>query len=203
MLPRLSRSMIVMNSTPHKVKCSLLFSSHTLTPSFHSVMKSSTNGSKYTSISFSGYFGPWISKGIIRYVLFIHSHGGMLYIQRVTGQVLCLLLTILKGFTASVLNPNLMFLISLAKVLYLELIALHCEPSAGCISFSSTKQSLACHLISLAVSAFANHLFKRGIIGKYHTTFLGGLLFLSPFIIVADKHLYQEVLHTGHESKSL
>ena len=144
MLPRLSRSMIVMNSTPHKVKCSLLYSSHTLTPSFHSVMKSSTSGSKYTSISFSGYFGPWISKAIIRYILFIHSHGRMLYIQTVMGQVLCLLLTILKGYIPSVLNPNLMFLISLAKVLYLELIALHCEPSAGCLSFPSTKRSSAC-----------------------------------------------------------
>jgi hypothetical protein len=55
----------------------------------------------------------------------------------------------------------------------------------------------------LAISAFANHLFKRGIIGKYHTTFMGGLLFMSPFTTVPEEHLYQEALHTGHESKSL
>ena len=135
MLPRLSRSMIVMNSTPHKVKCSLLYSSHTLTPSFHSVMKSSTNGSKYTSISFSGYFGPWISKGIIRYILFIHSHGRMLYIQTVMGQVLCLLLTILKGFIPSVLSANLIFLASSPNSFgNLALKLFHCLPSEGCRS---------------------------------------------------------------------
>jgi hypothetical protein len=160
MLPRLVRSLIVTNNNPRIVKCSRLYLSHTLTPSFYIIMRSSTHGSKYTSISFPGCFGPWINNGIIRYVLYMHSHGGILYIQRVTSQVLCLLLTILKGFIPLVLNPNLMFLISFANVLYLELTALHCEPSARCLSFPSTKQSPAWHLISLAVSEFTNHLFK-------------------------------------------
>ena len=40
---------------------------------------------------------------------FMQSHGGRLYVQRVTGQVLWPLLISPKGFMSSVLKPNLCF----------------------------------------------------------------------------------------------
>lgn len=107
--------------------------------------------------------------------------------HKVTGQVLCFLLTMLKGLIPSVLNPNLTFLISLENdFLYPKLIALHYDASVGCLTFPSFKRCSACHLISFVVFSFANNLFKNGIIGKYRTTFSGGLLFLSPIIALVD-----------------
>jgi hypothetical protein len=60
-------------------------------------------------------FGPGISTDIMMNFCFMQSHGGRLYIHRVTGQVLWLLLISLKPFMPSVLKVNLMFLASSAK----------------------------------------------------------------------------------------
>src|SRR6266498_4722980 len=92
------------------VKHSCLNSSHTSSPSFHSFAISSSNGSRNTSISFPGCFGPWINIDSIRYFRFIHSHEGILRMDRTTGHVLCELLMSLNGFIPSVLNANLTFL---------------------------------------------------------------------------------------------
>src|SRR6266540_6160371 len=92
------------------VKHSCLNSSHTSSPSFHSFAISSSKGSRNTSILFPGCLGPWISIDSTRYFRFIHSHEGMLRIDRTTGQVLCELLMSLNGFIPSVLNANLTFL---------------------------------------------------------------------------------------------
>ena len=97
---------MVQNNMARKVKFSRLYASHTYTPSFHNVTRPSSNGARYTSISFPGCFGPWISSDIKMYFRFIHSQGGRLYIHRFTGQVLCRLLMLPKGFIPSVLNPK-------------------------------------------------------------------------------------------------
>src|SRR6266540_430735 len=94
----------------HSVKHSCLNSSHISSSSFHSFAISLSNGSRNTSTSFSGCFGPWISIESIRYFHFIHSHEGMLRMERTTGQVLCDLLMSPNGFILSVLNANLTFL---------------------------------------------------------------------------------------------
>ena len=109
-LPRARKSLMVQNNMAYKVKFSRLYASHTCTPSFHSVIRSSSNSARYASISFPGCFGPWISSDIKMYFRFIHNQRGMLYIHRFTGQVLCRLLMLPKEFIPSVLNPNLMFL---------------------------------------------------------------------------------------------
>jgi hypothetical protein len=44
------------------------------------------------------------------------------------------------------------------------LIALHWDPSAGCLNISSTLQSSLCHRSNFACSLFLNKHFKRGII---------------------------------------
>ena len=63
-LPRAGKSLMVQNNMAHKEKFSRLYASHTCTPSFHSVTRSSSNSASYTSISFTGCFGPWISSDI-------------------------------------------------------------------------------------------------------------------------------------------
>src|SRR5438876_704523 len=85
------------------MKHSCLNSSHNSFPSFHSFPISSSNGSRNTSISFPG---------CLRYFHFIHSHEGMLRMDRTTGHVLCELLMSPNGFIPSVLNANLTFLSS-------------------------------------------------------------------------------------------
>src|SRR6266542_2217423 len=92
------------------VKQYYLNSYHTSSPSFHSFSISSSKGLRNTSISFLGCFGPWISIDSIRYFRFIHSHEGMLRMDRTTSQVLCELLMSPNGFIPSVLNANLTFL---------------------------------------------------------------------------------------------
>src|SRR5437016_14547490 len=92
------------------VKHSCLNSSHTSSSSSHSFAISSSKGSRNTSISFPGCLGPWISIDRIRYFHFIHSHEGMLRMDRITGQVLCELLISPNGFIPSLLNTNLTFL---------------------------------------------------------------------------------------------
>src|SRR5437868_14173801 len=92
------------------MKHSCLNSSHTSSPLFHSFAISFNNALRNTSILFQGCFGPWISIDSIRYFRLIHSHEGMLRMDRTTGQVLCELLMSPNGFIPSVLNANLTFL---------------------------------------------------------------------------------------------
>src|SRR6266540_5269363 len=94
----------------YSMKHSCLNSSYTSSPLFHSFAISSSNGSRNTSISFLGCFGPWINIDSITYFRFIHSHEGMLRMDRITGQVLCELLMSPNGFIPSLLNANLTFL---------------------------------------------------------------------------------------------
>ncbi|PUZ56674.1 hypothetical protein GQ55_5G346500 [Panicum hallii var. hallii] len=111
------QSLMVTKSNARRLKCSSVCTSHTRTPSsFHSKIRSSTSGFRYTSISLPGCFGLGISIGLIMNFRFIHSQEGRLYIQSVTGQVLWPLLCSPKGFMPSVLKPNLTFLASSAKV---------------------------------------------------------------------------------------
>ena len=156
---------MVTNNNARRLNSSCLYSSHIRTPSSrHSNNSSSINGIKYTSMSFSDCFGPGISIGIMMNFRFMHSHGGRLYMHRVTGQVLCPLLISPKGFMPSVLIPNLMFLASKAKSVYVLSIFLHCDPSAGCLNIESCLCSSLCLCSS-----------KRGIIVEYHMTLVGTL----------------------------
>ena len=101
---------MVMNNNAHRLKSSCLYLSNIRTPSScHSNKSSSTNGLRYTSMSFPSCFGPGISTGIMMNFYFMHSHSGRLYMHRFTGQVLCPLLISPKGFIRSVLKPNLCF----------------------------------------------------------------------------------------------
>ncbi|PUZ51353.1 hypothetical protein GQ55_6G177300 [Panicum hallii var. hallii] len=107
---------MVTNNNAHRLKFSCRFSSDIRTPSWcHNNNSSSTNGLRYTSISFPGYFGLRISTDIMMNFRFMQSHGGRLYIHRVTSQMMWLLLISPKGFVPSVLKVNLMFLASSSK----------------------------------------------------------------------------------------
>ena len=181
MLLRTGQSLIVKNNNARRLKFSCLYSSHIRTPSSpQSNKSSSTNGLRYTSMSFPDYFGPWISTGIMMNFRFKQSHGGRLYRQRVTGQVLWPLLISPKGFMPSVLKSNLMFLASKSNLGYVLSIFLHCDPSAGCLNIESFLRSSLCHHINLALSLFLNRRFKCCIIGEYHMT-LAGTLFQGRF----------------------
>jgi hypothetical protein len=115
-LLRVGQSLMVMNKKARRLKFSCRNSSHIRTPSScHSNNSSSTNGLRYTSMSFPGCFGTGISISIMMTFRFMQSHGRRLYIHRVTGQVLWLLLISPKGFMPSVLKASLMFLASSAK----------------------------------------------------------------------------------------
>src|SRR5438105_13240375 len=152
------------------VKHSCLNSSHTSSPSFHSFPISSSNGSRNTSISFPGCFGPWISIDSIRYFRFIHSHEGMFRIDRTTGHVLCEVLMSPNGFIPLVLNANLTFLGSSPNLGYMVSIFLHWLALEGCRSFSSflLHTCSKCRLISSESLGFEYKLFKRAITGRCH-----------------------------------
>ena len=105
-LLRAGQSLMVTNNNARRLKSSCLYSSHIRTPFLcHSNNSFSTNGLKYTSMSFPGCFGPGISICIMMNFRFMHSHGGRLYMHRVTGQVLCPLLISPKGFKPSQTEP--------------------------------------------------------------------------------------------------
>jgi hypothetical protein len=107
-LLRAGQSWMVTNNNARRLKFSYRYSSHIHTPSScHNNNSSSTNGLRHTSISFRGCFGPWISTGIMMNFRFMQSHGGRLYIHRVTGLVLWLPLISPKGFMPSVSVFNL------------------------------------------------------------------------------------------------
>src|SRR3954467_8854342 len=132
------------------------------------------------------------------YFFFIHFQGGRLYMHTHTGQVLCVLLWTLNGFTPLTLIPSLRLLSSFPKSGYSRSNAVHWLPSEGCLSMSSFFGSWfgsssfsffisACHVMSLASSGSMKYLCRQGVIGKYHTTFLGTFFPL----------LYRLTPHTG------
>lgn len=134
------------------------------------------------------------------YFLFMHNHGGRLYIHTNTGHVLCVLLWLPNGLSPSVLAPNLMFLGSVPKLRYSASNAFHWVASEGCVNTTSSSSFFfrsfitatflsACQRINLASLGSAKYRCKRGMSGKYHTTFQGAF---SPFF------LYRAALHTGH-----
>ena len=138
---------------------------------------SSIKGSKKTSMSTAGCVGPEIRSVSKRYFHFCINQRGRLYMVRITGHVLCLLLLSANGFIPSVLRANLTFRGSLANSGWLALKSCHCLPSAGCCNFSSFLcSSEACQLISWASSAFANKHLNRSITGRYHITNAGTFL---------------------------
>jgi hypothetical protein len=121
-----------------RLKCSFLYSSHTLTPCSQSFCISSINGSKKTSISMSACLGPDMRVVNRRYFHLWHNHGGRLYMHIITGQVLFGFLIPPKGFIPSLLKPNLIFLGSLEKSSsWLRSKCFHCLPSTGCRFFPS------------------------------------------------------------------
>jgi hypothetical protein len=108
-------SLIVEKTMAFRLKCCLLYSSHTLTPCFQSFYISSINGSKKTSMSIPACLGPNMSAVNKRYIHLWHNHGVRLNMHIITVHVLCEFLISLKGFIPSVLRPNLIFLGSLEK----------------------------------------------------------------------------------------
>ena len=95
------------------------------------------------------------------------------------------------------------FLASFANFGNSLLIALHWDPSAGCLNILSTLRCSLCHRNNFACSLFLNRRFKRGIIGAYHIT-LAGIFFRgrSPSTSPGSSRLilYRDVWHTGHAS---
>jgi hypothetical protein len=147
---------------------------------FHSLSNSCMTGSRNTSISMSGYWGPDIRTVRKRYFLFWHNHVGMLYMVRITGQVLWSLILTLKGFIPLVLKANRTFLGSELNSLLLSSKSFHWLPSAECaITSSSTLRSSSHHVMSAASLGFRKIRLKRSIIGRYHITKAGTLLFLA------------------------
>jgi hypothetical protein len=112
---RVGLSLIMQKIMTFRLKCSFLYSSHTLTPCLQIFCMYFINGSKKTSISTPACFGPDMRLVNRRYFHLWHNHGGRLYMHIITGQVLCGFLISLKGFIRSVLRPNLIFLGSLEK----------------------------------------------------------------------------------------
>ena len=140
----------------------------------------------------------WISMLMWMHFPFLHNHGGRLYIHTNTGQVLCVLLWLPNGLSPSVLTHSLMFLGSSPKVGYSKSNDFHCLASEVCLSilsatsFSSSFFGLflsACQRISFAYLGSVKSRCRRGMIGRYHSTFRGAVFF--PF-------LYQAAPHTGH-----
>src|SRR4051812_42293996 len=133
------------------------------------------------------------------YFLFMHFQGGRLYMHTHTGQLLCVLLWPLNKFTPSALIPSLRFLGSFPKCWYSRSNAVHWLPCEGCLSMSSFSGSRfgssffsffisACHVMRFASWGSMKYLYRQGVIGKYHTTFLGTFFPL----------LYRLTPHTGH-----
>src|ERR1041385_8961405 len=118
------------------------------------------------------------------YFFFMHFQAGSLYMHKNTGQVLCVLLWPPNGLTPSALTPILRFLGSFPKSGYSRSNPVHWLPSEGCLNMSSFSGSgfgsssfsfflSACQVMSFASSGSTKYLCRRGVIGKYHTTFLG------------------------------
>jgi hypothetical protein len=85
-LLRAGQLLMVTKSNARRSNGSFLCSSHARTPGLaHNYKSSSTNGLRYTSMSLSGCFGPWMSTDIIINFCFMHNQWERLYIHRVIG----------------------------------------------------------------------------------------------------------------------
>src|SRR3954468_16107574 len=136
------------------------------------------------------------------YFLFMHNQGGRLYIHTNTGQVLCVLFWLPNGLTPSVLVPSTMFLGSfkkfwvfevqrfpLARILRVTQHLVFLFISGSFLPSSRFFSSLsACQRRSFATLGSAKYRYRRGVIGKYHTTFRGAFFLF----------LYRVTPHTGH-----
>jgi hypothetical protein len=121
---------------------------------------------------FPGCCGPDINLDSIIYFGLLHNQGGRFKIVSTIGHVLCVLL-FMNMFMPSMLIAILIFLRSMANLEFHELMFRHCVASVGClIILASYLCSSLCHHNNFD-SLFANHCFKRGMIGKYQNTFLG------------------------------
>jgi hypothetical protein len=90
-LLRAWQSLMVTKSNARRLNDFCLCSSRTRTPFLsHNCKSYSTNGLRYTSMSFPSCFGPWMRTCIIMNFRFMHNQGGRLLIHRVTGHVLWL-----------------------------------------------------------------------------------------------------------------
>jgi hypothetical protein len=133
---RVELSLIIHKVMAFRLKCCLLYLSHTLTTCFQRFCISSINGSKKTSMSIPTCLGLDMSVVNKRYFCLWHNHDGRLNMHIITGHVLCGFLISLKGFILSVLRPNLIFLGSLEKSSsWSGSKCFHCLPSAGCQIF--------------------------------------------------------------------
>jgi hypothetical protein len=112
---RAGLSLIMHKIMTFRLKCSFLYSSHTLTTCSQSFCMSSINDFKKISMSMLACLRPDIRVVNRRYFFLWHNHGGRLYMLIITGQILCEFLISLKGFIPSVLRPNLKFLGLLEK----------------------------------------------------------------------------------------
>src|ERR1041385_7364185 len=133
------------------------------------------------------------------YFFFMHFQGGRLCMHKNTGQVLCVLLWPPNRLTPSALTKISRFLGSFPKSRFLRSNAVHWLPSEGCLSMSSFSGSgfgsssfsfflSVCQVMIFASSGSTKYLCRRGVIGKYHTTFVGTFFPL----------LYRLTPHTEH-----
>jgi hypothetical protein len=81
-----------------------------LISSFHRVSIFCIRVSRKISIWMPGCLGPYIRMDNKRYFLFWYNHVGRLYIVKITGHVLWVLVLPLNGFIPSILNTNRSFL---------------------------------------------------------------------------------------------
>src|ERR1043165_7169528 len=125
-----------------------------MTVVLHSVSSSSFRSPRYRLRSFPGCFGPSISTHV--HVLPLHAlPGGMLYMHTNTGQVLCVLLWLPKGFTPSVLATNTTFLGSFPKSSS-KFNASHSVPSEGWLNMMYLSGSFFQLLLFVASFPHAN-----------------------------------------------
>ena len=113
------------------------FPSYTLIPYTHSFLKSSINGVRYTSISFSSCLVPAIIIHNIMYFCFTHKK---------IGHELWPVLKLPKGFIPSEARPSLRFLGSCVKFRYKRSIVFHWGESAGCRSNPSLFLAITWHV---------------------------------------------------------
>ena len=98
--------MVVINIIALHMKSSFRNASYIDSLCLHSISISCIKGSRNTSISMPGCLGPEIRIVRRRYFLFWHNHVGILYMIKITGQVMWSLILLLKEFIPSVLNKS-------------------------------------------------------------------------------------------------
>jgi hypothetical protein len=149
---------------------------------YHNTFRSSTKGLKQVSMSFLGCCGPGINPIIIIYFRLLHNQGGRFKIVSTVDHMLCVLL-FMNEFMSYVLIVILIFLGSIANSGFRESMFHHFVASAGClIILASCICFSLCHRNNSDSFLFANQRFKRGMIGKYQSTFLGMPFLLLEFL---------------------